>query len=304
MNIHQTQAFLALANELHFGRAAQKLFITQPALSRNIRKLEEELGENLFERSTRTVKITAAGKALIQPGKDFLDAHERAISSVAQAALGEVGRIRLGFAGASSHLLVSRLVCRLAEDYPGIQVDLFSSNFARVGLEKLIHDELDIAYGRWGRIPAGIATRVLVSERAILAVSENHPLASRDVLSFAEVADEPFVMLPDQPSAILREWLFELSHRVGTTPHVSQIAPDTWTVLALVAEGLGVSLTFDTVRDSTQFPGVVFIELNDSIDHADLSLAWRDPTLNPAVRIALGVADAIFGAALNSGNDA
>lgn len=287
MDVQQVRAFLMLSNELHFGRASQKLFTTQPALSRTIRSLEESLGERLFDRSTRSVALTSAGAALVQPGQEFLDAHDRAAESVAKAASGEVGSVNLGFAGASSHLLVSKLVKRITDDHPGIQVNLFSSNYARVGLEKILDGEFDLAVGRWAAIPGGIGTRVLAVERIVLAVSERHPLATRGAVSFADVANERFIMLPDHPGAVLRDRLFELSHRVGTTPDVRQIAPDSWTVLALVGEDLGVTLTLSTVRDSTWFPGVAFLELDDYVASADLSVAWRSPVVSPAVRVAL-----------------
>ncbi|PPL20223.1 LysR family transcriptional regulator [Microterricola pindariensis] len=294
MEIQQMRAFLMVASELHFGRAAQKLFTTQPALSRTIKGLEQSLGERLFERSTRSTTLTAAGRALVGPGRSFLDAHDRATESVAQAASGAVGTINLGFAGASSHLMVSRLLRSIVEGHPGIQVNLFSSNFARVGLEKLFDGEFDLALGRWAAIPAGIETKTLALEYIVLAVAESHPLAQQGTVRFADVAHERFIMLPDHPGAVLRDRLFELSRMVGTTPDVRQIAPDTWTVLALVSENLGVTLTLSTVRDSTWFPGVVFLELEDAIGTADLSLAWRSPVSNPAVSVAVDVAAVAF----------
>ncbi|HEU4808666.1 MAG TPA: LysR family substrate-binding domain-containing protein, partial [Homoserinimonas sp.] len=175
-----------------------------------------------------------------------------------------------------------------------IQVNLFSSNFARVGLEKILDGEFDLACGRWAAIPGGIGTMVLAVERIVLAVSDQHPLANRGTVKFAEVAHERYIMLPDHPGAVLRDRLFELSHRVGATPDVRQIAPDTWTVLALVAENLGVTLTLSTVRDSTWFPGVVFLELEDAVATADLSLAWRSPTIVPAVQVAIDAAESVF----------
>ena len=294
MEVPQMRAFLMLANELHFGKASQKLFTTQPALSRTIRRLEAALGEKLFDRSTRTVALTSAGKALIQPGRDFIDAHDRAAESVAKAASGEVGSVNLGFAGASSHLLVSRLVKRVTDDHPGIRVNLFSSNYARVGLEKILDGEFDLACGRWAAVPGGIDTMALALEGIVLVVSEHHPLAKRGTVPFAEVAHERFIMLPDHPGAVLRDTLFELSRRVGATPDVRQIAPDSWTVLALVAENLGISLTLSTVRDSTWFPGVVFLELEDSVVSAELSLAWRSPATSPIVRAVIEAAAAVF----------
>lgn len=294
MEIKQVESFLVLVDELHFGRASKRLHMTQPALSRLIRSLEAELKERLFDRSTRSVELTSAGEALLRPARDFLDAHERAVATVVQAGSGQVGRVRLGFAGASSHLPVSRLVKECYDRHPGLTIELHGSNFADAGLTKVVSGEFDIALGRWRAIPAGIASRVIRREGFVLAVPVWHPRAGDGVVSLGDVAHESFIILPPQPGSQINERLFELSERYGAQLRLRQAAPDTWTGLALVGAGVGVMLTLSTVRDSVQFPGVVFLELSDELEPAFLSLAWKENSSNAAVASVLECADSVL----------
>lgn len=291
MEITQIRAFLALAEELHFGRASQRLFITQPTLSRVIRALEAEVGQRLFERNTRSVTLTSAGETFVQPAKEIDDSHARALASVSLTATGEIGRVRLGFAGASSHLLVSQLVRTCLERFPGIHIELFSANFADMALSKILENQYDIALGRWGAVPAGLASRTLVRESFVVAVPIWHPLAARTKIGFGEITAESFIHLPDHPGAVLHERLFELSRRYGVELNSRQAAPDTWTALALVSAGVGVCLTLSTVRENVHFPGVVFLSLEDELEPARLSLAWRSKSDNPAVSSVLSCAE-------------
>lgn len=291
MEIKQVESFLVLAEELHFGRAARRLYMTQPALSRLVRALEEDLGERLFDRSTRVVSLTQAGESLLRPARELLDVHERAVSSVANVGSGQVGRVRLGFAGASSHMLVSRLAKEAFDRYPGLTLELHSSNFAGSGLTKIMDGEYDLALGRWGAIPAGLASRVIRRETFVLAVPIWHPRASEAVVSFADFADELFIRLPEQPGSEIAERFYTLSERHGVYPKVAYTAPDSWTALALVSAGVGVTLTLSTVRESVQFPGVVFLDLVDELEPAFLSLAWRERSSDAALRSALECAE-------------
>lgn len=153
MEIQQLRVFLAVAEELHFGRAAEKLHMAQPPISRTIRQLERKLGTPLFERNTRSVRLTAAGEALVQPANEVFDALRRAGSAVAAAGRGELGRVRVAYAGASTHLLVGRLARAVRQAHPGIQFELYSQNFALPALGRLLHREIEIAFGRWQESP-------------------------------------------------------------------------------------------------------------------------------------------------------
>lgn len=290
MDVKQIEAFLVLTNELHFGRAARRLFVTQPALSRSIRTLEDELGQRLFDRSTRRVELTSAGEALQQPAKVFIDAQKNAVNAVNRVGSGQAGRVRMGFAGASSHLLVAELVRETYERHPGITVELHSANFADVGLTKILDGEFDLTLGRWRAVPAGISARLIRKESFVIAVPSWHAFASSPSIRFEDIESEQFITLPDHPGSELHERLFLLSERYDVQPKARHAAPDTWTALSLVSAGLGVSLTLSTVRDNVRFPGVVFLDLDEELEPARLSLAWHESSSNSALHHVLDCA--------------
>ena len=136
MDIEQLRSFLAVADELHFGRAAERLHVAQPPLSRTIKRFERELGTRLFDRNTRSVRLTSSGQALMDPAKEVLDALRRAETAVRSADHGEVGTVRIAFAGVSTHRLVARLARVVRSQRPGIQLELSSQNFAQPAMKR------------------------------------------------------------------------------------------------------------------------------------------------------------------------
>ncbi|SDK02464.1 transcriptional regulator, LysR family [Cryobacterium psychrotolerans] len=294
MEIQQIRAFLAVAEELHFGRAAEKLFIAQPPLSRAIQNLERELGTLLFARSTRSVRLTPAGEALVRPARDILDGVRRAGIAVASAGKGETGRVRVAFAGASSHVMVGKLAKLVRETHPGIDFELYSSNFAIPALDKVINKEMEIGLGRWNFIPAGIEHRVIAYENLVIAIHSSHPLADRKSVSMADLVGEPFVTLPQDPGAILRDHLFRLASTAGFVPSIVQVAPDTWTLVSLVAAEIGIALTVSTVAENVYYPGVIFLPLEDDTEPILLQLVWRSDNDSPALREVLRLSERVL----------
>lgn len=291
MEYHHILAFLTLSEELHFGRAADRLFIAQPTLSRNIRNLEHELGARLFERASRQVSLTEAGAAFLEPARALRASHQRALNSIAESARGLTGTVRLVFTGPSSYRFVGELTSQVSETYPGIQLELIGGGFAGEGLHRLLNNTADAALGRWSRTPQTISSTPLSKEDFVLAVPSNHPLAHRRSIAFSEAATEPFIRLAERLPSIITERLRELSDRLGVDLSTQLTAPDTWTALALVGSGLGVTLTLTSVRDNTSTAGVSFVDLQDDIEPTWLSLAWNTRFENPALHSVLRIAE-------------
>lgn len=283
MEIHQVRAFLAVGRELHFGRAAERLHIAQPVLSRTIKGLETELGARLFERSTRTVKLTTAGQALLEPAEEILAACRRALSAVSSAGKGEAGRVRIAFAGVSSHVMVGKLAKLVRQTHPAIDIELYSSYYAVPALNEVIAGTMDVGLGRWNFLPAGIDVRTVALESLVIALPSSHRLADRASISMADLASEDLVALPPDPGAVLRDHLDRLSHQAGFVPSIVQVAPDTSTLLSLVAADIGCALTVSSVPNNISYPGVVFIDLADQVETIRLQLIWRDNDANPAL---------------------
>ncbi|ANS25376.1 LysR family transcriptional regulator [Rhodococcus opacus] len=291
MEISQITAFLAVAEELHFGRAAQRLHSAQPPLSRTIRRLEKQLGATLFERNTRNVRLTSAGEALLGPAREILDACRLAEIAVAAAGRGQVGRVRIGFAGVSSHLLIGRWAKLVRHTHPGIEFVLDSSAFASEALNKLLDGTLDIGLVRWIFTPPGIASRVILNEDFVVALPTDHPLAGRDGVRIEELATEPWVTLPADPGSALRDSLQRAAHDAGFTPRIVQSAPDSMALMALVSAEVGCALTVSSVAENVNNPDVVFLPLVGGPSTLQLRIAWRADDDNAALREVLRLSE-------------
>ena len=289
MDVEQLRSFLAVADELHFGRAAERLHVAQPPLSRTIKRLERELGTRLFDRNTRSVRLTSSGQALMDPAKEVLDALRRAETAVRSADHGEVGTVRIAFAGVSTHRLVARLARVVRSQRPGIQLELSSQNFAQPAMKRLLAGETDLALGRWDVVPAEISAQVVMPDSLVLAVPDTHALAGARRLSIGQLVSEGFVSLPPHEGSVLPDRLRRLAHANGFVADVVQVAPDTQTALALVSAEVGCHLTLASVAENVTDPHVVFIPLNESTPSLDVHLraAWRRDDQNPALRAVL-----------------
>ncbi|MGV8875596.1 MAG: LysR family transcriptional regulator [Rhodococcus sp. (in: high G+C Gram-positive bacteria)] len=287
MDPEQLRAFLAVAEELHFGRAAERLHIAQPPLSRTIKRLEGHLGMLLFDRNTRSVKLTASGRALIEPARAVLAALRNAECAVASANSGETGLVKVAFAGVSTHRMVARLARAVRAEHPGIELGLSSQNFARSAMEKLLSGDTDIALGRWDVFPASVESAVVLVDHLVVAVADTHAFAGAGRVEVELLAGEQFIALPPHEGSVLTDRLNRFAVTEGSAAKIVQIAPDTQTALALVAAEVGCHLTLSSVADNVADPHVVFVPLNDSTADVDTRAAWQRDSKNPALRVVL-----------------
>lgn len=294
MDVQDLRAFVAVAEELHFGRAAERLHLAQPPVSRTIKGLEKELGAELFRRTTRSVEITAAGEALLAPARRILSDLQVAVSDVHAAQRGELGRVRVAFAGASTQILVGQLSRASRLRHPQLTLELSSQNFAQPAINRLLHDEADISIGRWDFIPDGILSRIIVNEQLVVAVPTTHPLAGSASIRMEQLSSSRFVTLPPHPGSVLTDRLLRLSHSTGYDPIVAQVAPDTWTALALVAAEVGIHLTISSVAENTHTAGFSFLPVEDPYEQVSLRMAWRADSHNPALTTVLNLADEVL----------
>ncbi|WP_207841197.1 LysR family transcriptional regulator [Williamsia soli] len=297
MDVDQLRSFLAVAEELHFGRAAERLHVAQPPLSRTIKNLERELGTRLFDRNTRSVRLTASGHALIGPAQEVLEALRRAEGAVQSADDGEVGTVRIAFAGVSTHRLVARLARVVRSQRPGIKLELSSQNFAQPAMKKLIQGDTDIALGRWDVIPSDVDTQVVMPDSLVVALPDTHALAGARHLSIARLAGDGFVSLPPHEGAVLPDRLRRLASENAFVADVVQIAPDTQTALALVSAEVGCHLTLASVAENVTDPHIVFVPLDEGSLDVDLRAAWRRSDPSPALRAVLDEVLALNGPA-------
>ncbi|MEU6559395.1 LysR family transcriptional regulator [Nocardia nova] len=294
MEVVHLRAFLAVAEELHFRRAAERLHIAQPPLTRTIKLLERELGTPLFDRNTRSVSLTPSGRALVEPAREVIEALRRAAEAARSAERGEVGLVRIAFAGVSTHPLVASLARSVRSERPGIELELSSQNFALPTLERLAARKTDIALGRWDMIPDNIDARVVMTDGLVLALPATHALAADDEVGLGQLQDERFVSLPPHEGSVLTDRLGRLGAAQRFMPTVVQIAPDTQTALALVSAEVGCLLTLASVAATQSDPHVSFVRLAATeargLPDVHLRAAWRADERGPAV---LAVRDAL-----------
>lgn len=295
MEVHEAKAFLAVAEELHFGRAAATLRIAQPPLSRLIKSIEKSLGAQLFERSTRQVSLTPAGAALVEPARELVAASEQARTAVAKSMTGETGRVRLGFAGASINRKVGELARHVRTHRPGVHLELHGSQFSHTAMQKVLDGSLDVAIGRWDFIPSELRSSVIGHEEVMVVLPSNHPLAEAPRVEMSQLAEESWVILPTGPGAALQNRLTSLATAAGFVPRVAQVAPDSWTLVVLVAAQIGCALSLDTVRDNVSSDGVVFRPLAQPQRPLDVQLVWRAADPNPALRAVVRLAQNLYG---------
>lgn len=291
------QVFVAVAEELHFGRAAERLHLAQPPVSQRIRALERQLRVQLFERTTRSVRLTDAGEALLDHSRRILASIEEAETVCRAAGTGAVGKVRIGFAGASSHDDLPRLTRAVRRSYPGIELELHGQTYAEEASARVASGELDLGFARLPIEAPGLDYRVVNTEQLLCALPTQHPAARSKTIDLAALADEPFVTFPAYRGSSLRAVTIHACAEAGFTPRIVQEAPDSATILALVAAGVGVTLTLSSVRH-VQRTGVAYRPVRGQVEDLQAVLVWRADNPSKALRRVLDVAaDALPGIA-------
>lgn len=282
VELRHFNAFIAVAEELHFGRAAEKLHIAQPALSQMIRSLEKELGVKLFERTTRRVRLTASGEAMLDPAQSIRTQVDGAARIARAAQDGAVGRVRIGFGGTSGYSILSRIAREVAARQPGISLELNPQMYCGQAAQALRDGDMDLAVVS-PPAPTGVAVHVIRRETVMAAVPITHPLADADQVSMADLADEPFISYAPAHGSQVREVMMRLADEAGFLPHVVQEAPDPYSLLALVGAQVGVAIVVAS-SDHIRIDGVRYVELAEGGDAFTLALGWRRN--NPSMALA------------------
>jgi DNA-binding transcriptional LysR family regulator len=268
--------FLAVADELHFGRAAQRLHIAQPSLSRAIADLEAMLGVQLFVRTKRSVRLTDAGRTLLEQGPRALVEVQQVFEQARRVGRGEVGQLRLGFLPSATAQLLPAIVRAHRAAFPAVRLHL-SEMLDQPQLEALAQRHLDLALLRTVRDDPTLVFEPLLGEPLSVAVAHDHPLARRDSISYADLEGEPFVLWPRATAPETFDGVIQACRAAGFSPHVVQEATFASTILGLVAAGVGVSVLASSYA-ARSGDDVVFVPIADS--ETTLYLAWRgdDPS--------------------------
>lgn len=281
--LRHLRSFVVAGELEHFGRAAERLAIVQPALSRQIRELEEAVGAPLFERLPRGVRLTAAGRAYLDEARAILAAVERAAWRAREVAQGRTGVLRVGFVDTTIyHSRLPAMCERFRRKYPGVRLELVQQTSLELGA-RLREGALDLAFVF--HLPEnlpGLRSRPLLTEDVRLAVPRAHPLARRRPVRLEHLRDESFVWIPRAVSPPFHDRVVAACRRAGFTPRVVQEAQTDVTVLSLVAAGAG--LTFCVASSANRKPrGVAVVRIADLGVSFTLHAAWRGDSPNPAL---------------------
>lgn len=272
MEFRQLQLFVAVAEELHFGRAAARVRMAQPPFSQQIRKLEEELGVRLLARSSRRVALTPAGAQLLEHARALLVKRAEAVTSVQRVAEGDTGMLRIGFGASSAFGVLPELIRRFREKYPGIALRMEDRESLDIG-HALANGELDVAIVRAPFRYVGVDTESLWRERFMLALPEGHSMAQRRRITLASLANEPFVLFPRETAPGLHDTIVSICIEAGFSPAVMHQAVSWPAVISLVKAGLGVTIAPASAQ-AVLPGGVVFRNLPGVTIQAELLLAY------------------------------
>lgn len=270
MELRQLRYFVAVAEELHFNRAAERLHIAQPALSQQIQRLERNLKTQLFIRTTRSVQITDTGRVLLEAARRVLAEAERAQSEVAQATSGSAGLLRVGFVSSAALSLLPGMVNNMHEQLPLVRFQL-QENTTETQIQAVLDGRLDVGIVREIEPIEGISATPLRREALVVAVPRTHPLAQSDSVPLAQLAGEDFVMFPRHHVSRLYDLISALCIQAGFHIRVSQEAIQFPTILGLVAARTGIAVVPESMR-ALQIPGIVYVDLSDDAAFSQVSL--------------------------------
>jgi DNA-binding transcriptional LysR family regulator len=282
-SLARLSCFIAVAEELHFGRAAERLHMTQPPLSRQIQQLEAELGVQLIDRTTRTVTLTPAGVAFLPDARRILQLAEGAAQTVKRVPAGDLGTVVIGFTAASAHAVLPRLLETTREKLPDVKLDLREMVTA-AQIEGLVTGELDLGMARPPLKRPGLVSRPLLHEQLVAALPVAHPLASLGrQLTLNDLDGQDVVMYSPVQARYFSELLISTFTIAGATPNYVQTVTQVHTMLVLVRSGIGIALV--PASAATLHPeGVAFRSIGAFRERpVELDAVWRSDSTNPAL---------------------
>jgi len=273
MEFRHLRCFLVLSQELHFGRAAQRLSMTQPPLSLNIQQLEASVGARLFERNSRGVALTAAGGAFLPRAQALLEQAAMAAREAHDVGQGLAGQLHIGFAGTVLYRGLPQVLRGFASAYPQLRLVLRELSSSEQ-LVELVHDRLDLGFVHTTRVPAGFS-QILVSSQAFVAcLPASHALAQQPVLSLEQLQGEPFAMVMRAVSPDYHDRILAACAQAGFEPALHYELRHWLSVVSVIAQGLGVALVPAALQQAG-LPGVVFLPLAQPLAPYDTHCLWR-----------------------------
>lgn len=281
MELRALRYFVTLAEELHFGRAAKRLGMTQPPLSLAIAGLERELGVRLLERTRRKVALTHAGATFLEEARATLARASQAVELAQRAQRGEVGRLAVGYLAATAYTLLPLVLRDFMRSFPGVRLDLRELTLPQQ-IAALVKGDIEVGLLRPPVGEAELAAETILAEPFVLALPARHALTALRRVPARRLAGEPFIMFPRQPGLVFHDLVMGFCLRNGFTPRVAQEANQTHTVVGLVSAGIGVALV-PASTGRIGLAGVAYRPLRERTPESRTAVAWRRDNASPVL---------------------
>ena len=279
MELRHLKYFVAVAEELHFGRAAERLHIAQPPLSQQIKRLEDELGVKLFNRTKRKVEMTSAGKMFLDEARLTLKQAERARRIAVEADQGVRGRLRVGFVTSACYSILPVLIRRFRQDHPLVDLEMLELT-PQQQIEAMEQGSIDAGLLRPPVGPGCLLAETLFAEPVLAALPVDHRMANEKAIDLKKLAEEAFVMFPRHHGPGIYDVIMKACHDAGFTPNVSYAPNQMQTLLAYVAGGLGIALVPQSLF--VFHPGqIVYRPLKNKRVRVELAMISRRKDENP-----------------------
>ena len=289
IELRHLKYFKAVAEELNYHKAAEKLFISQPGLSRQINQMEELLNTKLFERSKRKVALTNAGSYLLEEVDGILIKLESTYKQLALVDKGESGELRIGLLGSAMQQVVPEFLLKLTDRFPSVHASVDEmSNGAQI--EGIKQGKLDIGFVRLAKVPKPLKMQSVVQDTFSLVLPANHPLNTKSFKNIKQLENEHFILFSSDYSPIYYDKIMSIFEDQGFSPQISHKSVHALTIFKLVECGLGVAIIPTSLQEGFDL-GIKFIEMKEIRQRTTLSAVWSEENRNPILRNAL---DLIF----------
>ncbi|BAY07342.1 LysR family transcriptional regulator [Calothrix sp. NIES-2098] len=292
MELRHLRYFIAVAEELHFSRAAERLHIAQPPLSQQIQQLEAELGIELFQRKTkRQVQLTEAGQVFLQEAYQILAQLDRAIDLTQRTGRGEKGQLRIGFTSLATYGLLPLILRRFHEQFP--EVELVLQELTTTQQEQALKDDrIHVGFAHPPLEDKSLSQECIQQEALIVALLESHPFAQQQSIAVRSLADEFFIMFPRHLGSGLYDQIISLCQQANFSPNITQEANQMQTIIGLVSAGMGIAIVPSSLQN-LQRGGVVYRALDESTPLVETSVVWQQEKIVPVLKKFLQVVNTI-----------
>lgn len=284
MDFRQLRYFIAVAEEENIGRAAKRLHISQPPLTRQIKQIEDELGVSLFNRTPRGMELTDVGRLFLEEARNIEILFDQATERTLQAAQGRLGRLDVAIFGSGIINAIPQIMQAFTETHPDVKVHLHQMNKGEQ-IEALRQRRINVGFNRMLVPLPDITSELVLTENLLLAVNERHPLSRLDSIPFAALKDHPLILFPSVGRPNFIDKVIRICGELGFFPQIAQEVGDAVTGVALVAAGFGICVVPKSLTALT-LQGVVFRPISDLRDHwaVDLSCIYRTCDESPILK--------------------